>query len=435
LDDSLLSRTILFAVLLLFSGLFSACEAAFFSLSPLQLSEMKERHGRSGHLVQALLEKPRELLITIYIGNELVNIATSVVATSLAIKIFGSTGIGIAIGVATFFLLLFGEIIPKSLSLRYAETYALAASYPLRLFSKIVQPPQRLLTSLAEQFISLLGIGISARDKSSITDEEFRVMVQMGEGEGVIDSEERRMIHNVFEFGETTVADIMTPKIDMFTVSIKDSLDDILPRIVENFYSRVPVYDPSDETIAGILLTKDLNRMKLLPRENVHIKNILHPVFTVPKSKKIKVLLQEFRRKKQHMAIALDEYGSVCGLVTLEDVLEELVGEIDSEMRLDESPLVQIDENNYKVSAAFALHEFNEHFSSQLPENEHDTLGGLVFALLGRVPRSGEAVTFDKFKFRVEKMKGPRILNLHLSLVNGGPSPQAADEARKNTAL
>ncbi len=429
----MLSRTILFATLLLFSGFFSACEAAFFSLSPLQLSDMSARHGRSGRRVGALLEKPRELLITIYIGNELVNIATSVVATSLAIKIFGNTGIGIAIGVATFFLLLFGEIIPKSLSLRFAETYAMAASLPLKLFSNIVQPPQRLLTHLAERFIALLGIGISQRKESSITDEEFRVMVQLGEGEGVIDSEERKMIHNVFEFGETTVADIMTPRIDMFTVKVQDSLDDILPRIVENFYSRVPVYDADEENIIGVLLTKDLNRVKVLPRENVHLKSIMHPVFTVPKSKKIKVLLQEFRRKKQHMAIALDEYGSVCGLVTLEDVLEELVGEIDSEMRLDESPLVKLDDRNFKVSAGLALHEFNEHFQAALPEDEHDTLGGLVFALLGRVPRSGEAVTYDKFKFRVEKMRGPRILNLHLTLVNG-VQPPPAEGSGKNTA-
>ncbi len=426
-----MSRTILFGGLLLLSGFFSACEAAFFSLSPLQLSEMKQRHGRSGRLVHALLEKPRELLITIYIGNELVNIATSVVATSLAIKIFGNTGIGIAIGVATFFLLLFGEIIPKSLSLRFAEAYAMVACYPLKLFSNIVQPPQRYLTWLAERFISRFGIVMGHRNQSSITDEEFRVMVQMGEGEGVIDSEERQMIHNVFEFGETTVADIMTPKIDMFTVSIEDSLDQILPRIVENFYSRVPVYDSEEEIIVGILLTKDLNRIKMLPRENVHLKNILHPVFTVPKSKKIKELLQEFRRKKQHLAIALDEYGSVCGLVTLEDVLEELVGEIDSEMRLDESPLVKIDDENYKISAALALHEFNDYFKSTLPEEEHDTLGGLVFALLGRVPRSGEAVTYDRFKFRVEKMKGPRILNLHLTLTGGG---QPASQNGEKTA-
>ena len=409
-------------ILLFFSGFFSACEAAFFSLNPIQISQMREHKGRAGRLVHSLLGKPRELLITIYIGNELVNIATSVVATAMAIKIFGNVGIGVAIGVGTFLLLIFGEIVPKSLSLRYAESYSLLACYPLTLFYKVVQPPRKFLTHLSEKVLTALGFAAIAPKTSPISDDEFRAMVQIGEGEGVIDSDERKMIHNVFEFGETTVAEIMTPKIDMFTVSINDGIDVILPKIVENFYSRVQVYDSEGETIQGILLTKDLNRQQHLPRENVNIKSLLHPMLTVPKSKKIKDLLQEFRKLKIHMAIALDEYGSVCGLVTLEDVLEELVGEIDSEMRLDESPIVQLNGNNFKVSAAVTLHEFNEHFECKIPEDEHDTLGGLVFGLLGRVPRSGEAVTFENFKFRVEKMKGPRILNLHLTRINGGAS-------------
>jgi CBS domain containing-hemolysin-like protein len=361
---------------------------------------MSEKKGRLGRIVNSLLEKPRELLITIYIGNEFVNIAVSVVVTSIAINIFGSLGVGIAIGLGTLLLLIFGDIVPKSISIKFAQPYALISAYPLQFFAKIVQPAQKLFTIWTEKIIGSMGILPHGLKESPITDEEFRAMVQVGEGEGVIDSDERELIQNVIEFGETTVGEIMTPKIDMFTVNIEDSLDDILPRIIENFYSRVPVYGTEGESIVGILFTKDLTRLKHLPREKVNLKSILHRTISVPQSKKIKDMLEEFRKLKRHMAIVLDEYGSVCGLVTLEDIVEEL------------------DENHYRIAGAYSLAEFNESFQCELPENDYDTVGGYVFGLFGRIPRSGESTTVDRFKFRVEKMKGSRILSLFLTLMS-----------------
>lgn len=379
---------------------------------------MSEKKGRLGRIVNSLLEKPRELLITIYIGNEFVNIAVSVVVTSIAINIFGSLGVGIAIGLGTLLLLVFGDIVPKSISIKFAQPYALISAYPLQFFAKIVQPAQKLFTIWTEKIIGSMGILPHGLKESPITDEEFRAMVQVGEGEGVIDSDERELIQNVIEFGETTVGEIMTPKIDMFTVNIEDSLDDILPRIIANFYSRVPVYGTEGESIVGILFTKDLTRLKHLPREKVNLKSILHRTISVPQSKKIKDMLEEFRKLKRHMAIVLDEYGSVCGLVTLEDIVEELVGEIDSEMRQEELPLKKLDENHYRIAGAYSLAEFNESFQCQLPENDYDTVGGYVFGLFGRIPRSGESTAVDRFKFRVEKMKGSRILSLFLTLMS-----------------
>jgi putative hemolysin len=418
LDESLFARSLLLVFLLLCSAFFSACEVAYFSLNSLQLNEMYEKKGHLGRIVNSLLEKPRELLITIYIGNEFVNIAISVVVTSIAINVFGNLGVGIAIGVGTLLLLVFGDIIPKSISLKFSQPYALFSAYPLTIFAKIVQPAQKLFSIWTEKIISFMGILPHGLKESPITDEEFRAMVQVGEGEGVIDSDERELIQNVIEFGETTVDEIMTPKIDMFTVGIEDSLDDILPRIIENFYSRVPVYGEDEEGILGILYTKDLTRLKHLPREKVSLKSILHDTISVPQSKKIKEMLEEFRRMKRHMAIVLDEYGSVCGLVTLEDILEELVGEIDSEMRQEELPLKRLNENHYRIVGAYSLAEFNESFQSDLPENDYDTVGGYVFGLFGRIPRSGESTTVDRFKFRVEKMKGSRILSLFITLMS-----------------
>ena len=428
MDESLFARSLLLVFLLLCSAFFSACEVAYFSLNSLQLNEMSEKKGHLGRIVNSLLEKPRELLITIYIGNEFVNIAISVVVTSIAINVFGNLGVGIAIGVGTLLLLVFGDIIPKSISLKFSQPYALFSAYPLTIFAKIVQPAQKLFSIWTEKIISFMGILPHGLKESPITDEEFRAMVQVGEGEGVIDSDERELIQNVIEFGETTVDEIMTPKIDMFTVGIEDSLDDILPRIIENFYSRVPVYGEDEEGILGILYTKDLTRLKHLPREKVSLKSILHDTISVPQSKKIKEMLEEFRRMKRHMAIVLDEYGSVCGLVTLEDILEELVGEIDSEMRQEELPLKRLNENHYRIVGAYSLAEFNESFQSDLPENDYDTVGGYVFGLFGRIPRSGESTTVDRFKFRVEKMKGSRILSLFITLMSPPLQPLPGTE-------
>jgi putative hemolysin len=418
LDESILSHILLLTVLLVFSAFFSACEAAFFSLTSYQLKELKEKKGRWGLVANNLIEKPRELLITIYIGNELVNIGVSVITTSIFITKFGNLGVGIAIGVGTFLLLVFGEIIPKTLSLQYPQTYAISAAYPLRLFASIVQPIQSFLTSIAESFISFIGFTFTKDKKTAITDDEFRTMVQVSEGEGVIDPEESELIHNVIKFGETTAEEVMTPKIDMFTLSIDDKLEDILPRIVENFYARVPVFDSAGENFSGILFTKDLNKLKHLPPEKFSLKSILRPLLSIPKTKKIKELLQEFKKRKRHMAAVLDEYGTICGLITLEDILEELVGEIDSEMRLEENPLTQVSDNIFRLIATYPVNEFNEHFGTQLPEEEFDTVGGFVFGLFGRIPRSGEAIAYENFKFMVEKMKGSRILNLHLTVIN-----------------
>ncbi len=414
-------------MLLVFSAFFSACEAAFFSLTSYQLKELKEKKGRWGLIANNLLEKPRELLITIYIGNELVNISVSIITTSIFITQFGNLGVGIAIGVGTFLLLVFGEIIPKTLSLQFPQTYAISAAYPLRLFASIVQPIQLLLTLVAEKFISFIGFTFKKDKKTAITDDEFRTMVQVSEGEGVIDPEESELIHNVIKFGETTAAEVMTPKIDMFTLSIDDKLEDILPRIIENFYARVPVFDSDGENFAGILFTKDLNKLKHLPPEKFSLKSILRPLLSIPKTKKIKELLQEFKKRKRHMAAVLDEYGTICGLITLEDILEELVGEIDSEMRLEENPLTQVSDNSFRLVATYPVNVFNQHFETQLPEEEFDTVGGFVFGLFGRIPRSGEAIAYENFKFMVEKMKGSRILNLHLTVINSVTNGIKAD--------
>ena len=421
MDDIILPRSILLGILLAFSAFFAACEAAFFSLNPAQLAIIKETRGRGGQLINFLLEKPRELLITIYIGNELVNIAISALVTSIALKLFGDIGLAIAIGVGTFLILMFGEIVPKSLSLNFAEKFALFAARPLNLFYRLVFPIQKRFTRLAEIIMS--GVGILPKSKNNrISDEEFTSMVELGKDEGVIDAEESELIHNVMEFGGKTVGDVMTPKIDMFVLNANDTMEEILPKILENFYSRVPVYDEKEENIIGILLTKTLIRHRHQPKGKFNLKNIVKPLISVPESRKIKDMLQDFKKLKRHMAIVLDEFGSVSGLVTLEDILEELVGEIDSEMRQEESPITKITEKRFRLASTCSISDFNEEFNCELPNGDITTIGGFVFGLFGRVPRSGESISYDRFKFRIEKMKGARILSLHLTFASTKPT-------------
>jgi len=423
LDDSILPRAVILGLLLCLSAFFAGSEAAFFSLNSAQLASLRENKGRAGQLINQLLEKPRQLLITIYIGNELINIAISAISTSIALKVFGDMGVAIAIGIGTFLILIFGEIFPKSLAVHFAEPFSLMVARPLNLFAQMVRPAQKILTRLAEAVISLVGIQ-PVQEDSTITDDEFRTMVEMGEGEGVIDAEERALIHNVMEFGEKSISDVMTPKVDMFTLSVNDKMEDILPKILENFYSRVPVYDLDGETIAGILLTKDLNRFRHLPSDKFNLKSILQPLITVPGSKKIKDMLQEFKKQKRHMAVVFDEYGSISGLVTMEDILEEVVGEIDSEMRPEETFIAKLSEKRFRISGTCGITEFNETFQCQLPNGDITTVGGFVFGLFERVPRSGETIQYENFKFRVEKMRGARILSLHMTLNAPKPEPQ-----------
>lgn len=428
MDDSLPSRLLILLLLLVLSAFFAACEAAFFSLNQAQLAEFKARRGRIGALIHSLLERPKELLITIYIGNELVNIAISALTTSIAMHLFGNAGLAVAIGVGTFLILLFGEVVPKSLSLAFSEKFVFLSARLLDWFFRLVHPIQSRLTQLAESMLGIIGIDTqNERSKGAISNMEFSTMVALGEGHGVIEAQERKMIQNVMQFGNKMVQEVMTPEIDMFTLQCDEKMDEILPKIIENFYSRVPVYEKDGETIAGILFTKDLNRFKQIPPEKFNLKSMLQPAIFVPETKRLNEMMEEFKRLKRHMAIVLDEYGRIVGLITLEDIIEELVGEIDSEMRAEELPLAKLGGNRYRLSGTYPISDFNSEFNCILPNGEVNTIGGFVFGLFGRVPRSGESVLHDNFRFVVERMKGARILNLQLTVLERASSTSDAE--------
>lgn len=422
MDESLIVRFVLLGTLLIFSAFFSGCEAAFFSLNQVTINNLKEKNKSSGQLVASLLKDPKELMVTIYIGNELVNVAIAALITSVSISVFGNKGIALAIGFGTFLLLLFGEITPKTFTIRHAEKFSLFASRPLKYFYSFVFPIQWVITQITK--IIAKSLGSTKTDSRIVTEEEFQTLVTIGENEGVLESDEREMIHNVIEFGETTAEEIMTPKVDIFSLNAADDLETVFPKIQERFFSRIPIYENNADEIIGILYVKDLQQYNRKKKSNIKLRDLMHSPFFIPGSKKMHELLNEYKTNKKHMAIVLDEYGALTGLVTLEDVLEELVGEIDSEMRKEDSVIAKVDDYSYSLSASLKVDDFNKKFDAALPEEDFEIIGGFVFGLFGRVPRWGESVTYEGFKFTVEEMKGPRILKIFMEIKPNTPSPQ-----------
>jgi len=324
IDFSLLFRFIILGVFLIISAFFAACEVAFFSLTKARVDTMKETGKRGADIIAYLLEKPSKLLITIYLGNDFVNVAISAVVTSICIHIFGDVGISVAIGIATFLLIVFGDIAPKTFAIKNNERVALFSAYPLKIFYVFVSPLQKIFSDIANRAISIFG-GKRLDEEPVITEEEIRTLIDVGEDEGAIKSEEREMIQSVFELGDTRVEDIMTRREDIFSIDVNTGIRDA---ISSSYYSRIPVYEESIDKIAGILYLKDLMKYTYPKQALPKLKNILHPPFIVSGKKKVNELLKEFQKKKVHIAIVTDELGRVAGIITMEDVLTELVGEI-----------------------------------------------------------------------------------------------------------
>ena len=398
-------------ILLICSAFFSGCEAAYFSLNRITIDNFKESNKYSRQLVASLLKDPKKLMVTIYVGNELVNVGVAALVTSISISFFGSKGIALAIGFGTFLLLFLGEITPKTFTIRHAEKFSLLVSRQLKFFYTFVYPVQWVITRITETIVSLIGSQASNNNRI-ITEEEFHTLVSVGENEGVLESDEKEMIHNVIRFGETTAGEVMTPRVDIFSLNADDDLETVFQRVREKFFSRIPVYEKSADNIIGILYIKDLQHYNRKQKSGVKLRGLLHSPFFVPSSKKMHELLKEFKDNKKHIAIVLDEYGALAGVVTLEDVLEELVGDIKSETRKDDSLIVKKNDFKYSLSSMLRVEEFNKEFKATLPEDEFDSIGGFIFGLFGRVPQRGESVAHENFKFTVEKIKGPRILKI-----------------------
>ena len=336
----ILVKIILIFILLCFSAFFSGSETALFSLGSVKLFQLKESNHPKASLIQELLEKPRRLLISIIIGNESINITASALAASICISLAGTQGKWLAIAIMTPLILVFGEVIPKTIAISYSEKSSLLVAKPISTFARIIFPIRWIIKIVVDRLTSLLGKQ-EEKEESIFFEEEFKELVEVGHKEGIIEKEEREMIHKILKFGDTIVSSIMTPRSDMFSLPYDSDIDHIIREINENHFSRIPIYKHEKNNIIGVLNAKDL--LTLRNKQDSTIISIIRKPYFVPKGKKIQEVLNEFQDKKIHLALVVNEYGSVIGLVTMEDLLEELFGEIydefDDELKEEETLL------------------------------------------------------------------------------------------------
>jgi len=426
--DRLLLDLILLTVFLGVSAFLAGAEAAYFSLSRLGTAQLEPDETPGHALLERILRDPRDLLITLLVGITLVNIAASALAAQIATVLFGSRGIGIAIPIMVFLIVVFGEVLPMTLAVGSPHRFGLFAVRPVLALQWLLTPV-RLLLGAFTQMVSRAtdGKGVA---KAAITEAELRTLVEVGHQEGVVQRKEREMIHGVFELGETTVAEVMVPRTDVFGLDVTTPTERLLPAIRSNLHHRVPIYEGSLDHVLGILQTKDLLPFYAGLPADFDLRRQLAPPYFVPQSKRADALLREFKAKKLRTAVVVDEYGGTAGLVTLEDLLEEVVGEIRDEFDPEERLAQPVDERTWRVAAKMAIGDFTAVTGLRVPDEHFDTVGGWVLDLFGRVPHRGESVEADGVRVTVETMHRNRILQVLVRLAAAPPLRAAvSDEA------
>jgi putative hemolysin len=414
LDPYVTFKLVLVGLCLLLSGFFSSSEAALFSLSQLHLHKMKEERFPFLSLVERLLQKPRRLLVTILAGNEAVNITLSAVTTALFISFFGERGGWLTIIVATPVLLLFGEAIPKIIGKTYSMRVSSMVSPFMTLIQRVAFPAVVILEGISGLILGSFRKKETA-ESDALMEVEFRSLVDAGHEEGIIDAGQRDLIHRVFDLADTPVEDIMTPRVDMFCLPVSTSPEALRRKIIEQGYSRVPLYGTGPDDIVGILYARDLLGLMAEGKTPASAEPLLRKPYFVPEERSAEQVLRDFQKRNMHVAFVVDEYGGISGLVTMEDILEELFGDIYDERDTRARPFRRIDERTLMVSGALEIDEFNEIAGTSIPSEDFGTVGGYVLHLFGRLPVRGDEIASGGLSLVVRKVKGTRILSVRVT--------------------
>ncbi|MCI6189192.1 MAG: hemolysin family protein, partial [Clostridium sp.] len=386
MDSSYTGQIIILVILLLMSGFFSMSETALMALSKIRIRNMVDEGVKGAKLVEKLTESPNKLLGAILIGNNIVNIGASSIATSLAVKLFNGSDSAVAIstGVMTVLVLIFGEITPKTVAKQKSEAVSLKVAKPIQFCVGIFKPFVFLFTAISSLFIRLLGADPN-ESEPFITEEELKTMVGVSEEEGVLEDVEKQMIFNVFDFGDQQVKDVMVQRVDMTTINVEDKYDDILEVIKRDQFSRIPVYEETIDNIVGVLNVKDLI-LANENREHFKLKDYMREPFYTFEFKKVTEVFNEMKKNRIHMAVVLDEYGGTVGIVTLEDLVEEIVGEIEDEYDEHDDKIKVVKEDEYIVDGSAKLDEISDLIGVNMESEELDSIGGLIIEELGRMP-------------------------------------------------
>ena len=413
METSDIIQLVIVIILLSASAFFSSAETALMTSNKLRMRNLADNGNKRAAKVLKVTENTDKMLSAILIGNNIVNLTASSISTALTLKIFGSKLVGIATGILTFLILVFGEITPKNVASKNAENMALAYIGVISFLVTLLTPVIFVVNTVAKFVISIFNK--NGDDNNAVTEEELRAMVEYSHEEGVIENEEKKMIVNVVDFGDTVAGDIMVPRVDMVMVDEKSSYEEILQVFREERYTRIPVYEETPDNVIGILNVKDF--LLIEDKENFIMKELLREPLYTYEYKKTSALMMDMRKTGANIVIVLDEYGITAGLITLEDMLEEIVGEIRDEFDADEDEgISKISDLEYLIDGSTNLDDINDRIGLSLSSEEYESIGGLIMEKLGRLPVEGEIINFDNIVLTVKKMDHARIEKVCLKL-------------------
>lgn len=419
-------------ILLIFSGLFSSAETSLTTVSLYKMKALAEEGNRRAAVVLSLMENPGKVLSAILIGNNIVNITSSSLATVLATNLFGSAAVGIATGILTVLILLFGEITPKNLATIYNEKFALFYAIPIKVLSIILTPVIWVLDKLCNFIYWILRVDKSAMSKQ-MTESELRTIVNVSHEDGVIEGEEKDMITNVVDFGDSIAKEVMIPRTDITMASVDASYEEVLGLFMEEQFSRLPIYEENKENIIGILHMKDLffyREVEAAEKRPFQIRSIMREPYYTYEYQKTSNIMDEMRKNSVSITIVLDEYGAAAGMITLEDLLEEIVGEIRDEYdEYEEEVIKQVGENQYEVDGAAKIDDLNDALELKLESEDYDSVGGYVIELLDHLPKAGETVREQNVEFEVLEADKTRVERVRVTLLKPEETEEAADNS------
>lgn len=413
MDPATTGQILLFLFLICCSAFFSMSETALMAINKIRLRTLMEENNKKAHIVAGLIENPSKMLGVILVGNNVANIGASALATAIAIEFFGNKGVGIATGVVTLLILVFGEITPKSLAAENAERIALLVARPIKMISTLLSPIVTILITFTNGLIKLLGGNID-ENEPLITEDELKAMVSVSHEEGVLDLDERDMIVNIFDFGDSLAKDVMTPRTDMVAVDVESSYQEILDVFIESQFSRLPVYEDDTDSIIGILSLKDFIRITDPDHVNLH-DYMRDPIFVFESQKTYRVF-ERMRDEQASISIVVDEYGGTSGLISIEDMVEEIVGDIDDEHDEATNDIVPVGSHAYAIQGYVRMDDINDTFHLNLPYDDFDTIAGFVLEVLGRIPDEGDSFKHEGITYKVLSMDKNRVEKILMTL-------------------
>lgn len=405
----------LLVILLIGSGFFSASETALMSISKIRIRYMEEDGVKGAKLVNKLLEDSNRLLSSILVGNNIVNIAATSISTSLFINLWGEQGVAAATALMTVLVLIFGEITPKTISANNPEKVALFVAKPIKIFMTLLKPVVGIFNVITKIIFKILGVDDDGV-KPFITEEELKAMVNVSHEEGLLEIEEREIINNVFEFGDMQAKEAMVQRLDMVAIDIEYSYDEIIELFKTEKLSRMPVYEETIDDIIGILNIKDVVFLSDEEIESFDVKKYLREPFFTYEFKKITQLLEEMKKDKSQMAVVVDEYGGTAGLITIEDLVEVIVGDIEDEYDEEDDEIQVISSKEFLVEGSTKISDVNEILDIELESEEFDSIGGYIIGYIKHIPEEEEIIEVHGIKFHIESVDKNRIKKIRILL-------------------